>query len=146
VRLNGGSTLTLQATKEYDIKGELRLLTGATLKSDTPGSSATVLVKGFIFTEAQTFLTDLNLFDLSGPLNNVHFGNGTLLKNVLAVSATGEIHVHTGSQLQGDTEIAANSLIIQPIFNIPPPADIACVCPVGSVPKDGANLFQCRLP
>ncbi len=97
VRLNGDSTLTLQATKRYDIKGELRLITGASLKSDTQGSSAIVVVKGFVITEAQTFLTDLALTALSGPTNNVHFGNGTLLTNVVAISATGEIHIHTGS-------------------------------------------------
>jgi hypothetical protein len=146
IRLNGGTAkLDLQAGQDYQVKGELRLLLGSTLESDTPGTSANVIVKGALITEPQTFLTDLNLFDLSGPTNNVHFGNGTILDNVLAVSSTGEIHIHTGSQLRGTSELVARALQVQPITNIPPPVELQCTCLVG-VPKPGADLFQCVLP
>jgi hypothetical protein len=131
VRVQKNATLTLPASQTIQVKGEFRMLAGSTLNSDTPGSQASVLVKGQFLTEAPVNITDVFVTDLAGPGNNVHIGNGSIVTNSVIFSPNGEIHLHTGSRLVGDVELVAVTLQLQPFTNeVPPPSDF-CVCPSG---------------
>ena len=80
----------------------------------------------FVTEHGTTTLTDLNITSLGGPGNNFHIGNGTIVENTVSFSPSGEIHLHTGSQLRGDSELIASNLQLQPFTNEFPPQLSAC--------------------
>jgi len=129
VTVEKDATLTLQAGQTVQVKQEFRQKLGSSVVSDTPGSPATVVVKGAYLTEAAVNITDVNITSLAGPGNNVHIGNGSIVTNSVIFSPNGEIHLHTGSRLVGDTELVAVQLQLQPFTNEPPQPVGVCACP-----------------
>jgi hypothetical protein len=129
VTVEKDATLTLQAGQTVQVKQEFRQKLGSTVISDTTGSPATVVVKGAYITEAAVNITDVNITSLHVGANNVHIGNGSIVTNSLIFSPNGEIHLHTGSRLVGDTELVAVQVQLQPFTNEPPPPGAVCVCP-----------------
>jgi hypothetical protein len=138
LRLNAGSTLTLKGGGVYNFK-EVRQLSGSTLRSDSPGWSAVVNVMGKYITESSVFMTDLVVNDQAGPGNNLQIGNGSIIKNVICSSPNGEIHIHTGAQLRGDSALLALTFAVQPITAEAAPPPISCECPDGSHFADDAS-------
>ena len=142
VSVQKGATLTLEAGKTVEVKGEFHQKFGASVVSDTPGSPASLVVKGAYISDGSvdtlaSNITDVNITDLAGPGNNVHIGNGSIVTNSVIFSPNGEIHLHTGSRLEGDTELVAVSLKVQP-FTTPTTPPLFCTCANGF--KNGDNL------
>jgi hypothetical protein len=93
VRVQKGATATLEAGKTVFVKGEFRQITQSSIVSDTPGSTASLVVGGAFLTEAAVNITDVNVTDLASPGNNVHIGNGSIVTNSPS-SPTGRLHSH----------------------------------------------------
>lgn len=131
VRVNKNVKATIAAGTTVFAKSEFRQLNGAEIASDTPGVSANIVTKTqFISEHGLTKLTDLFITSLLAGGNNFHIGNGAILENVVAYSPFGEVHLHTGSQLRGDSELIASNLQLQPFTN---DNDVSpfCVCATG---------------
>jgi hypothetical protein len=137
VRVNNGATATIAAGATVFTKLEFRVINGGEVASDTAGTRANIVTKALFVTEhGTTTLTDLNITSLGGPGNNFHIGNGTIVANTVSFSPSGEIHLHTGSQLRGDSELIASNLQLQPFTNENPP-QLFCVCPNGFLIENG---------
>jgi len=132
VKVNAGGTLILTAGGTYNVR-EMSVLHDGTIETDTAGVRANVNVLGKVTTEpGNATLRDLFIQTPSGPGNNVHIGQAGTLDNVVIFSMAGEIHPHTGLAIEGDTELVARRLSIEPIRNEPPPVVLPCVCPLGT--------------
>lgn len=133
VRVNKNVVATIAAGATVFAKSEFRQLNGSEIASDTPGVSANIVTKTqFVSEHGLTKLTDLFITSLLVGGNNFHIGNGAILENVVAYSPFGEVHLHTGSQLRGFSELIASNLQLQPFTNDKPPG-IFCPCPSGFV-------------
>lgn len=132
LRVEKNTTLTLQAGQTYFVKGELRLLSGATLVggNGAPDARATVNLAGALNTEAGVKLNNLDIISTNTSGGAIQPQVNNILQDVLIVTL-GNAHPHGGSVLLGDTElVAATFFDIEPITNQGPQPKV-CVCQTG---------------
>ena len=106
------TTLTLQAGQTYFFKGELRLLSGATLIGGrrTPDARATVNLAGALNTEAGVKLNNLDIISTNTSGGAIQPQVNNILQDVLIVTL-GNAHPHGGSVLLGDTRARGGDLL-----------------------------------